>query len=319
MMLQRIKSDNSMVRFFANVPGPLAVKGFVLRLTGTSAGTAVFVSDVGRVMVRRRGDVRVSADFDVLQIQNRSWFKNPEITLNGQIGAFAFSAYIPRVLAGSKDVELIEPDDNYEIEVVFGANIAAFVAAAANFRAELFADIDVGTCWYDLSIKQTQFNYPAAITSAESVSDENLFESMLTARIAASSIATLAASLLGEVSVQWGKNHGSGPIAAWQSLEAVRNPVAAASSLLGVVLHRAEGEINGALEDKLGLVFTVTGASQPIVLTTGIRFNREKQVITRATNATDLAGKLAVKDRAGHGQSSAVIRDALGVATKVGD
>jgi len=315
MNLKRIKSDNSMVRFFANIDGPLAVKGFMLRLTGTSAGTAISVQDVGRLMFRRRGDVRVSVDFDVLQIKNRSDFKNAEIGGNAAIGAYQFSAYIPRVLPGSKDVELIEPDDNYEMDITFGPNIAGFTTAGT-FRAELYADLDVGTCWYDLAILQHQFVYAGAITAAESISSENLVDSLLTARISASGLATLAASTITEVSTQWGKNHGSGVIAAWQALEAMRNPVAAGSSLLGVILHRAEGEINGALEDRLGLVFTVTGASNPIVLTTGMKFNREKQVITRATNATDLAGKLATKDRAGHGQASAVIRDALGVATK---
>jgi hypothetical protein len=316
MNLMRIKSDNSMVRFFANISGPLAVKGFMLRLTGTSAGTAISVQDVGRIMLRRRGDVRVSVDFDVLQIKNRSEMRNAEIGGNAAIGAYQFSAYIPRVLIGSKDVELIEPDDNYEMDITFGANIAGFTTGGT-FRAELYADLDVGTCWYDLAILQHQFVYAGAITAAESISSENLVDSMLTARITASGLATLAASAIAEVSTQWGKNHGSGVLAAWQALEGMRNPVAIASSLIGVSLHRAEGEINGALEDRLGLVFTVTGASNPIVLTTGMKFNREKQVITRATNATDLAAKLAVKDRAGHGQASAVIRDALGVATKV--
>jgi hypothetical protein len=201
------------------------------------------------------------------------------------------------------------------MDITFGANIAGFTTAGT-FRAELYADIDVGTCWYDLAILQHQFIYTGAITAAESISSENIVESMLTARITASGLATLAASVITEVSTQWGKNHGNGVLGAWQAIEAMRNPVAAASSLLGVTLHRAEGEINGALEDKLGLVFTVTGASNPIVVTTGMKFNREKQVITRATNATDLAGKLAAKDRAGHGQASAVIRDALGVAVK---
>lgn len=317
MNLSRIKSDNNMIRLFANVDGPLSVKGFLLRVYGTSAGTAVYVSDVGRVFLRRRGDVRVSADFDVLQIENRSNFRNPEITNNGVIGAYAFSCYIPRVLPGSKDVELIEPDDNYEIEITFGANIAAFTTG---FRAELYADLDVGKCWYDLQLLQQQWNYTAAGTDNVTISAENIVESILTARSSGTGLpATLVGQNIAEVTTQWGKNHGCGLLAAWQSLEAIRKPIAAASSLLGVTLHMAEGEISGALEDRIGVGWILTGASVPVVLTTGMKFNREKQVVSSANDATDLASKLAAKGRAGHVQAAAVIQDALGVAMKAVD
>jgi len=314
MLLKRVYSSQDMVQLLAHIEGPLSVKGFLLRFKGTSAGTAVSIADIGRIFLRRRGDVRVSVDFDVLQAKNRSDFRNAEVTGSGVIGAYAFSVYIPRVLPGSKDIEYIEPDDNYQIEIAFGANVASFTTG---FVAEVYADVDVGKCWYDLQILQTNKSYPAATTAAETINGENLVDSFLTARVAG--VATLVGSNITELAVEWGRNHGSGFIASWQALEAMRKPLAAASAAIGLTMHTAEGEISGALEDRLGVQFTTGGASYPIILTTGMKFNREKQIITEANDATALAGKLAEKDRAGHAQSSAVVKAALGIPTRIPD
>jgi len=306
MLLKRIKSSTDMVYFLANIDTPMAVKGFLFRVKGTSAGTAVGIKDVGRMFMRRRGDVRVSIDFDAMQIVDDLEYGFPERTGDAAIGAYAFSCYIPRALPGSKDVEYIEPDDNYTFEVTFGAAINSFSSA---FVAELYADIDVGVCWYDLQILQTNFSFPSAGTYAESISAENIVASYLTAQV--STVKTTVASVITELSAEWGKNHGSGILASWISLNQMRKRLEAAY-LLGATIHTAEGEISGALEDKLGLGFTVSAASYPIVIGVGMKFNQDKLIITRAQDGTALATKLAEKDRSGHAQSSAVIKSALG-------
>jgi len=317
MMLKRIKSSTDMVHFLANINTPMSVKGFVLRIIGVSAGTAVVLNDVGRIFLRRRGDVRVSADFDALQIIDDMEYGYPMRTGAGGIGAYAFSCYIPRTLPGSKDVEYIEPDDNYQIEVAFGPSIAAH---SSGFLCELYADIDVGVCWYDLQILQTNFAYAAATTASETVQGENLVASYLTAELGGvlKTIA-LGSSNITELTVQWGNQIGTGLLGAWLDLTTLRKrfewtwgPAGVIQYGLGCCLHTAEGEISGALEDSLGIQFTVSAAAYPIVLTMGMKFNQDKLIITRALDGTLLANKLAEKDRAGHSQASAVIKTALG-------
>jgi hypothetical protein len=319
MLLKRIKSSTDMVHFLAHVDYPLSVKGFLLRVCGTSATHDVSINDIGRVFLRRRGDVRVSADFDMLQIVDDIDFGYPMRTGNGAPGAYAYCCYIPRVMPGSKDVEYIEPDDNYTLEITFGAEVAGYTTG---FLCELYADVDVGVCWYDLQILQTNFSYAVAGTYAEILSGENFVESMLTAQVAGTTpetLKTLVGSNITEITLEWGRNHGSGLLGAWSDLTTMRKRhewadgcATAAQYLLACQLHQAEGEVSGALEDKLGIQFTVAGASYPIVTTFGLKFNQDKLIVTRAQDGTFLANKLAEKERAGHPQASAVIKSALG-------
>lgn len=306
-MWKLIKSDTNLSQFIAQIENPMMVKRFMLVLRGTSVGTAVATWNVGRIYIRSRNRDLVSADFDFLQevaALKGGAYRNLG---SAAIGAFVFSTIIPRSLDGDDNVELIEPDDNYTVELQFQG---AMWSTVTSFNCSLYADVEQGICNYQLLINQQAESFAAAGVYTGQYGFENIVEAYLSARV--SSILTTTGSNMTQLVATIGNRVSLISLADLCLSTDLMCKVETQNYVLTALLYRSEGSVSSKLDDKLQLQYTIAGgASYPTILMFGLLINPNKSLVTNSNEQLALTRILDYKQRAGHTASASAVKQLI--------
>lgn len=310
MLPALIKSDTDTGQFLHTIRQRLSVSAFVLYITGTSDATGVSVHDVGRVHIRGRGNRDlVSMDFDALQVlADYEGGASVKTNSGSASSAIKFMALIPRGL-GDGNVELIEPDDNYTIEINFGSNVAAHIASG--FKVQLYALVEQGVCSYQLLLHQKESSLGTG-TFTELYTAENIVRAYLTEAV--SGVLDLGSGNISSVHTKCGEQEGFCDLDPLCYITNVRKMVE--SSTPGSVdaaaeIFAGEGGMSSRLQDDLQVVYTTSGSATPQVLIVGALINPHKRGETKAREDLRLVTLESEKSRRFQNYAAAAIRGHL--------
>lgn len=308
-MYQLIKSDTDTGQFVHTIRNNMKVKNFLLYITGVGDVTGIFQQDVGRVYIRGRGNRDlVSADFDYLQLLNDYEGGAAAAVNMGAAGAYYLACIIPRSL-GDNNVELIEPEDNYTLEINFGANIAAHTASG--FRCSLYADLDKGLTTYQLLLHQKEDQLGTG-SFTENYTTENIIKCYLSDRpTSADCLDLLGAGNILNVTVKCAGQSGfieTRPLIYGTNIKKQLETITTTAA----EIYAGEGGMSSRLADELEITYLTGAAAAPQLLFVGCYVNPTKRNLTEADEAAELVRISGVKDRNYMPRTAQAVRRIIG-------
>lgn len=308
-MYQLIKSDTDTGQFIHTIRNAMKVKNFLLFIKGTSDATGVNPLDIGRVYIRGRGNRDlVSADFDYLQLLNDYEGGAAAAAIAGPPGVFSFACIIPRSM-GDNNVELIEPEDNYTVEINFGVNVAAHTASG--FKVQLYADLDKGLTTYQLLIHQKEDQLGVG-SATENYSTENIIKCYLSDRpTSADALDLLGHGNISSVTVKCAGQSGYIETLPLVYATNIKKQLETLTTTAAEI-YAGEGAMSSRLADELEITYITATAAAPQLLFIGAYVNPTKRNLTEADEAAELVRISEYKDRNYMPRSAQAIRRMIG-------
>jgi hypothetical protein len=298
-----LKADTGTTQFLCDIPGGLSIKALYLKIKGTCSLTAVDPHDVGRVyLLGRTGNPLVAADFHWLQARQNIMGGNCALDVPAATNPYQWDCIIPRGYEGDGNVELTEDEDNLQFRIDLGPNM---VNSDTDFQIRLYAILEDGVTRYQLTMIQQEFVISGAGTWSKSFHGENLNQVLVSDIV--SEVLTLTGSGITFLTCSVGSRDTNAFITDLIGYTNNKYQLEAATAI-ATVIHQAEGDIVGSLDDDIDISFVTTGTAVPQVLLCGALMNPQKLALTAASMDAKMIAHIQRKQLAGRFRAVAMMK-----------